>query len=132
VYDYYGKIAWQFLDIRLITTLETIRDRINKKIFINNWQVHGEYDERGLRCYKCNIVKYKMLDYKMYMSAHLLGKAADFEVEGLISEEVRQWIVKNKNWWPYSIRLEKDTPHVHLDLFDSFDPEREKVYLFNK
>jgi hypothetical protein len=64
------------------------------------------------------------------MSAHCLGKAVDFHVQGLEAEEVRQWILKNKNWWPYHIRLEEDVSWVHLDLYDN--DKGEKVYLFNK
>jgi hypothetical protein len=64
----------------------------------------------------------------MYESAHLLGMGVDFDVEGLLAEEVRLWIVTNKNTWPYPIRLERDVNWVHLDLFDMDNGQ--KVYLF--
>jgi hypothetical protein len=129
VYNTYGETAWQFFDIRLLVTLDTIRDRIGKPIFINDWQVHGIYSQRGLRCLRCDLVKDKIKANEMYESAHLLGKGADFTVQGLLAEETRQWIVQHANWWPYHIRLEKDVSWVHLDVFDSSE---EKVYLFNK
>ena len=118
-----------FFDPRLLITIDTIRDRINKPIFINTWASGGDYSQRGLRCLQCDIVKAKIEAKEMYMSGHLLGKAVDFDVQGLVASEVREWIIKNKNWWPYHIRLEDHVSWVHLDVFDQSD---EKVYLFEK
>lgn len=127
VYEKYGNFAWNFLDPRLIVTINTIRDRIGKAIFVNDWQIHGDKSQRGLRCPECEIVKAKK---ELYMSAHCLGKAVDFECQGLVSSEVRMWLIKNKNWWPYSFRLEDNVSWVHLDLY-SFNTG-EKITLFNK
>ena len=129
VYDKYGEKAWMFFDTELLVMLDTIRDRIGKPIFVNDWMVHGKYSQRGLRCNQCDIVKEKAKAGILYMSAHCLGKAADFDVEGLLAEEVRQWITSHANWWPYHIRLEADVNWVHLDIFDQSE---NKVYIFNK
>ena len=129
VYDKYGAKAWMFFDTELLIMLDTIRDRIGKPIFVNDWMVHGEYSQRGLRCNQCDIVTEKAEAGILYMSAHCLGKAADFDVQGLLAEEVRQWIVKNANWWPYHIRLEAGVSWVHLDVYDQSE---NKVYIFNK
>ena len=129
VYDKYGAKAWMFFDTELLIMLDIIRDRIGKPIFVNDWQIHGKYSQRGLRCNQCDIVKEKAEAGILYMSAHCLGKGADFDVQGLLAEEVRQWIVKHANWWPYHIRLEADVNWVHLDVFDQSE---NKVYIFNK
>jgi len=129
VYNKYGAKAWMFFDSELLIMLDTIRDRIGKPIFVNDWQIHGKYSQRGLRCNQCDIVKEKAKAGILYMSAHCLGKAADFDVEGLLAEEVRLWIVKHANWWPYHIRLEANVNWVHLDIFDQSE---NKVYIFNK
>ena len=129
VYDKYGAKAWMFFDTELLIMLDTIRDRIGKPIFVNDWQIHGKYSQRGLRCNQCDIVKEKAEAGILYMSAHCLGKGADFDVQGLLAEEVRQWIVKHANWWPYHIRLEADVNWVHLDVYDQSE---NKVYIFNK
>ena len=128
VYDFYGERAWMFFDTKLFITLDIIRDRIGKPIFINDWQIHGQYSQRGLRCLRCGLVRDKFHTGEMYMSAHCLGKAADFDVQGLLAEEVRLWIVTHASWWPYHIRLEKETSWVHLDTFDQSE---QKVYLFD-
>lgn len=64
----------------------------------------------------------------MYVSPHMTGQSVDFDVQGLIAEEVRQWIIKNQNLLPYPIRLEDDDNWVHLDTRDA---DNGKVYLFN-
>ena len=129
VYNKYGKFAWCFFDTKLLITLDTIRDRIGKPIYVNNWQIHGDYSQRGLRCPQCQIVKDKAEAGILYMSAHTLGKAVDFDVEGLTGEEMRLWIVAKQNWWPYHIRLEKGVSWVHLDTYDWSE---QKVYMFEK
>jgi hypothetical protein len=128
VHDKYGDASWQFLDPRLIITINTIRDRIGKSITVNNWKDGGDFDERGLRCPQCSIVKDNLSKGNLYMSAHTLGKAVDFNVQGLLGEEIRLWIAKYKNWLPYPIRLEKGVSWVHLDLFNLTS---EKIVFFN-
>jgi hypothetical protein len=125
VYEKYKDFAWNFFDPRLLIMINTIRDRINKQIMVNNWALGGEFSQRGLRCPKCSIVQAKKND--LYMSAHCLGKGVDFDVQGLVAEEVRLWIVQQKSWWPYPMRLERDVNWVHLDLYNS---EENKVILF--
>lgn len=127
VYDKYGSFAWNFLDPRLIVTINTLRDRIGKPIFVNDWQIHGTFSQRGLRCPDCEIVKSKT---DLYMSAHTLGRAVDFDVQGLIASEVREWIKQHQNWWPYPIRLEAGVTWVHLDVYGN--SENKKVYEFKK
>ena len=125
VYDKYKNFAWNFFDFRLIVTINTLRDRINKAIYVNSWDSGGKFDERGLRCPHCGIVKSKT---DLYMSAHCLGKGVDLEVEGLIAQEVRDWIILHKNWWPYPIRLEDGVDWVHVDTYNNEDDK--KVILF--
>lgn len=126
VFKQYGEFAWNFFDPRLLITIDRIRTKLNKRIFVNNWADGGDLTQRGLRCLLCPLVKARY--NTLYESAHILGKGFDLTVEGLIAEEVRLWIVANKNLWPYPIRLERDVNWVHLDLFDMDNGQ--KVYLF--
>jgi hypothetical protein len=119
VYNFYGQIAWQFFDVKLLVTLDRLREKFNKPIFINDWQIHGSQSQSGFRCLKCSIVQAKILSGEMYCSAHMTGQAADFTVQGLLAEEVRQWIVKNANLLPYPVRLEEGVSWVHLDTRDN-------------
>lgn len=129
VYDKYGAFAYNFFDPRILVMIDTIRDRINKAIFINNWQVPGGFSQRGLRCPECQIPKDYAAKGILYMSGHPLGKAFDFIVEGFSAEETRQWLIAKKDWWPYPFRLEDKIDWCHIDLYNDTE---EKVILFNK
>ena len=70
----------------------------------------------------------------MYLSAHMFGKAVDFDVKGMTSVEVRGWIVANEDKLPCKVRLEKNMKGkpiswVHLDIMS--DPSKPKVYQFD-
>lgn len=127
VCDKFKERAWQFFDPRLIQTIDWIRERLNKPVYVNNWDNNGKYDERGLRCIQCSLVKDAIAQNRLYVSPHMLGQAIDFDVMGMVAEEVRQWLVKNKASLPHPIRLENGTTWVHLDVQNT----GQKVYLFN-
>jgi hypothetical protein len=115
VFAAYGDQAWSFFDMRLLITLERVREMINKPIIINDWHKGGQFDERGFRCIKCDLVKSAIAENKIYVSPHMTGQAVDFDVQGLVAEEVRNWLVVNRMKLPYQIRLEQDVNWVHLD-----------------
>lgn len=124
VYEKYGDAGLIYVDSRLIITLETLRERIGRPIYVN-W---GGLSQRGLRCILCPLVKAKIEAGELYLSAHLFGKAFDCSVQGMDSESVREWIILHANSFPYPLRLERDVSWVHVDLFNDSD---EKVILFN-
>lgn len=123
---YNEKTQWMFVDMRLLETLNVVREQIVKtSMTINNYKIGGSFSQRGVRCNCCQIVKDKK---KVYMSAHVTGKGVDFDVKGMTAEQVRQAIIKNKHLLPYPIRLEKGVSWVHLDVYDNGSGE--KVSLF--
>jgi len=128
VFQKYGLFAWNFFDPRLVQLTNVIREKIGKAVYVNNWADGGVYNERGLRCIQCSLVKIKIEANELYMSGHLLGKANDFDVEGLVPQEVREWLIKHKSLWPYNFRLEDKVSWVHLDLYNNTD---NKIILFN-
>ena len=115
VYDHYGKVAWSFFDEKLLRTMDIIRQKTGKAIYVNNWDAGGQFDERGLRCLKCSLNANAFLEGRMYMSPHTRGCACDFDILGMLAEESRQWIIKNQVLLPYPIRLEAGVNWVHLD-----------------
>ena len=117
VYERFDDEAWNFLDERLLNTLYTIRLYLDKPIIVNNWAKGGSYSQRGLRCNVCPLVKEKTSLEKVYVTAHLQGKAIDFHVPGLTSDEVRDFIVGIQRQLPYPIRIERGTQGwVHIDM----------------
>lgn len=131
VYNKYGESSWKFLDDMALECLLIIREELGKPITVNNWHVGGRFSQRGLRHNMSSIVKNKT---SLYLSAHIFGKAFDFDVKGMTSVEVRDWIVDNADKFPCKIRLErnmggKPISWVHLDIMS--DPSIPKVYQFD-
>jgi hypothetical protein len=126
VYHKFGETAWNFLDDKAVITMDWIRRTLGKSITINNWKDGGDFDERGLRCIQCSLVKTKCIKGLVYVSPHILGRAYDFDVAGLTAGEVRVWLAYNKDKIPYPIRLEDDVNWVHMDTEDTGN----RVYIF--
>ena len=67
----------------------------------------------------------------VYLSAHILGKAIDFNVEGLTSNEVNKAVVDNADKFEYPIRLEINTNGwSHIDVYQPYCSEA-KIIEFN-
>lgn len=128
-YSKHGQGAWKFLDFRLLKALLIIREGIDKPISSNNWFKGGQFSQRGLRTNVQQIFKGLFRKGILYLSGHVLGKAIDFDVEGMKAEEVRQWIKDNEHLFQFKIRLEKNVTWVHLDVIQ--DESKPKIYEFN-
>lgn len=130
VYDKFGEGAWQFLDERLLRTLHAVRLILGKPMVVNNWARGGSYSQRGLRCNVCVLVREKSNLEKVYLSAHIFGKAIDFHVPGMTEREVRSTIIDNQHRLPYPVRIERDTDGwIHIDTRNDYP--NEKIILFN-
>ena len=123
-YRVHQERAWRFLDYRILYSLLIVREGLNTPITVNN----GRLQQRGLRTIAQQLVKNKVYQNKLYVSAHLFGKAVDFDVKGMTAQQVRDWIVVNKDLFPYKIRLEDEVTWVHMDVI--WEKKNPKVYLF--
>ena len=125
-YNKFGEGSWQFLSTELLSTLYKLRYEIfQQPITINNWHKGGKYDERGLRCNICPLVKCKK---SIYLSAHCLGMAIDFNVGKLSSNEVFSVIKYNAHRFDYPIRIEKDTDGwTHVDVYQPVDSNKDLI-----
>lgn len=128
VFKKYGFKAWAFLDPRLLLTIYIIRINLKKRITINTWSKGGRFKERGLRTNLGNIVTRMVRLSILYLSSHVRASGMDFDVEGMTSEEVRQWCLANPHLFPFKIRLEAGVNWNHLDVDDY--PGNPKVYIF--
>jgi hypothetical protein len=126
IYAKFGQIAWQFFDDKMLMTLDLLRDQLGP-IYVNNWDINGEFDERGFRCIQCSLVRKAIKDKRLYVSPHMTGQGVDFDVEGMSAGEVRIWILSNQIKLGFPIRLEKNVTWVHLDTRDA----GQKVTLIN-
>lgn len=125
-YERFGEDSWQFLSTELLSVLYTLRYIIfNAPITVNTWDSGGRFDERGLRCNQCDLVKSKN---RIYLSAHCLGKAIDFNVKDKTSDEVNEAVLKNAHLFEYPIRLELNTDGwSHVDVYQPVNSNKQLV-----
>ena len=123
-YNRYKERSWRFFDTDILHALLIVRSNLDAPVTVNG---NGR-EQRGLRTNIQPLVRKKTNRNKLYISAHILGKAFDFDVKGMTAKQVRNWIVKNSYRFPFKIRLEDGVSWVHLDTID--EPHNPKVYLF--
>ena len=75
----------------------------------------------------CQLVKSKN---NVYLSAHALGKAIDFNVKDLDSNTVNNIVRQNAELFEYPIRLEANTDGwSHCDCYVPYN-SKEKIVIF--
>jgi hypothetical protein len=126
VFDKFGQAAWKFLDKDFLACLLVVREGIDKVMTINDWHRGGQFSQRGLRTNISPMVKGKA---GLYLSAHIFGKAGDFDVKGMTAVEVRAWIVANAAKFPCNIRLERNMAGkpinwCHLDTLSDIGAQK--------
>lgn len=125
----WGEDAWQFLDTGYLANLLVIRrDVIQRPMYCNNHK-RGLH-QRGLRCNLCEMVKEKD---RPYLSAHILGKAGDFSIEGISGiggmAGMRSRIkLLAHAALPVPLRMEADVSWLHIDVMPT--PSGQKIYEF--
>lgn len=127
IFARWGEASWQFLDTMFLHCLLLLRrDIIGRPMRCNNHKL--KIYQRGVRCNMCEIVKEKG---RAYMSAHVLGKGADFTVEGLSAESCRQRIKLFPNAFPCQVRIEGGVSWLHFDVLPQHGISQ-KVYEFSE
>ena len=115
----WGERSWQFLGTDFLLTLLIIRrDVLKVPMNVNNYKWGGSFDERGLRCNICSLVKEKTSRGVSYLSAHVLGEGCDFTTKEYSAEKCRQKIITEQNTLPVPIRLEAGVSWVHFDVYN--------------
>lgn len=126
VWNKFKENSWQFLSTELLSTLLILRKVIfNKPIIVNTWHKGGQFSQRGLRCNMCALVNNKK---SVYVSAHILGKAIDFNVLGLSTETVYELIRENINKFEYPIRIEITSGDWnHIDVYQPYNSNKKLI-----
>ena len=125
IFNQRGSKAIELLDPRLLETLDKLREELGRPITINNWLWGGNFKQRGLRdrsFYKSDKA------YVDSLSQHKYGRAVDFDVKGMSAPEVRKFIYKNREKFPFITFVETDINWVHIDCrnseFTVWSPDR--------
>lgn len=127
IYARWGEASWQFLDTMFLHCLLLLRrDIIGRPMKCNNHKL--KIHQRGVRCNMCEIVRSKG---RAYMSAHVLGKAGDFSIEGMTAEAARQRIKLLPAAFPCQVRIEGGVTWLHIDVLPQHGVTQ-KVYEFTE
>lgn len=132
IYQKYGDDSIQFLDNRLLETLDCIREILGVPMVINDWYWNGKNQQRGLRENTCSLCLEKTKKGVLYLSRHTMGRAFDAVSSKMSAPEMRKKIIANAYKLPYPIRLESDMSAptwLHVDL--NMKKDCNKITVFN-
>jgi len=99
------QLLWSLLDYRLLSNLLYIRVNLNKPI-IGGKPDNTQLDERGVRDNMSDTIKVATRKGIITFSGHAYGIAFDFNVTGMISEDVRKWVKTQNTLIPFKCRFE--------------------------
>jgi len=103
IYKKEGVAGLRHMDERIIITIDVLRRELNRPITINNWSWGGNRNASGYR----DIIYYGTHEsYANSTSQHKSGRGLDFLVSGMTAQEVRLYILENKDKFPYIKFLE--------------------------
>ena len=119
-WDLLGDHAITLFDPIILELLIAVRAGLRRPVIVNTWLYGGKTDGRGFRD--------KRETTGSSGSMHRCGKAVDFVVNGLSSEYVRAWILRNQLNLPPITRMEKGVSWVHVDTKHTGS---DRIYLFN-
>lgn len=88
LYKQYGDKSIWFIDDRIVTVAQYLRDWLDRPVTINNWHTGGQYKESGLRSFTTKTGAKN--------SQHKFGRAADLKVSGMDRMEVLEFIQKKE------------------------------------
>ena len=87
-WDEWGMRSLWFLDPRLITLAEFTREWFGAPMMINNWHIGYSYQNRGYRHPESSVGASE--------GQHRFGRALDFNIKGLSSDQVYDEILANE------------------------------------
>lgn len=87
IYAKFGDKSLQFIDQRVIDIAEVVRQRFEKPVTINNWNMGGNFNNRGFRSPDCAI--------GAFYSQHKAGRGIDINVQDIEVVDVYNDVIKN-------------------------------------
>lgn len=85
IYNEYGDKGLRWINPKLLSVMDFLREELGVAIIINNWKKGGSYKYRGLRVKESDVWK--------ELSDHSFGNACDFNANGLSANEIREKIL---------------------------------------
>jgi len=93
ILDRWGAKSLWFIDPKIFTMAQALRDRFNRPVTINDWITGGVYIDSGLRQLNCQI--------GAALSQHKYGRGIDPKVKGIdpleVQEDIRNFFYYYQN-----------------------------------
>lgn len=109
IYESRGERAWELLDVRILMSLQTLRDRVGR-IVVNDWWWGGRFKESGLRSFTTAT--------GAALSQHRFGRAIDAKPADVTPREAADYVLAHPDDFPYLTTIENPeaTPTwLHMD-----------------
>ena len=130
VYKIYGEEAIKFIAKDILIFLDLLREDLGVPILVNRPSVG--ITQRGLRTTIDSIVKDKVKNNKLYLSAHVLGRGVDFEVPSMDMKKVYERIINNPRRYSMITRIEDPNvtlPNGYIHV-DNMETGKNGIYIF--
>ena len=120
MYEKYGEKAWRYVDVRLIESIDKLKEHFNLgTMTINNYFWGGSREWSGIRTPDS--------PYYSYGSQHSFANALDIVFSDYSAKEVRNYIINNPHEFPHIKGIELKISWVHLDVRNE-----DEIVLFSK
>ena len=118
MYEKYGEKAWRYVDVRLIETIDKLKEHFNLgTMTINNYYWGGSREWSGIRTPESP-------NYS-YGSQHSFANAFDIVFSDYSAEEARNYILDNLHEFEYIKGMELGVSWLHIDVRNE-----DKIVLF--
>lgn len=122
IYQAMGERGWELLDNRALFTLQALRGSLGP-ITVNNWHAGGSFKESGLRSMTTAT--------GAKFSQHRFGRAFDCKFKDVTPREVRDYVLKHPEAFPYLTTVENTDATPTWFHFDTRNHQREGVWIVN-
>ena len=112
-------LVFRLMDERILRSIQDIRNCFPKDSFVvNDWHYEGGIQYRGYRPFQYYTLKCKtnLMQDDPILSQHHNGRALDFVTTKTPINEVRQFIIDNRDrLFPLITAIEIDVNWIHID-----------------
>lgn len=114
VYETLGDKCLSLFDPAALRSLEALRLFLAVPLTVNDWHWGGKFQRRGFRTH----AEQKAENPDAMKSAHIYGKAFDFDAQGIPADRVRSMIMASQDIPLLSeiTRLEYNVNWIHFDI----------------